>query len=550
MNLKQRTIWTILLTFCLAGTAIAQTAAPTALIVNYDQTVIPGDLEPGDQKTLYIVIQNTGGMPARDVSASLPSSGGLSTPGSKFDAVTSGGNWFLGSINPGSTVRLVTSIRVDESARVGTHYLTMYLTYDESRYTSSGSIAVEEEKSNWVIPVEVVSGSLLELSSYGVDKNELKAGDNIKVRLSLGNTGEGDALDVDAYLGLPLDGSPANLAANAELYSLFTVLGASKKVIGDIPKGSVGVVDGVIHIDENTPSKAYTLPFTAEYEDNSGMDHIDTFFLGVYITGDRKLSITNFKTDPTEVHSDQEDVEFSGSIENQGTEQVKNVKVVFKPDYPMKNARSFIQSKEVGTIKGGASTSFTFYADVIEDIDPQQTNVTFQLEYEADNQPVKDEISFQLDILENPRFELKASSSPTKPSAKGTARITLSNIGSACEDVTLIVLEKRDQPFSFEDKSAYIGDIDAGEQGVASIIYTVEEDAPPQPHIVPLEVRCTKNDEVLVYAKTLSLTVGEKVEGVGGVSTLMFVLVAIVIAVLVLSRFRKREEKIDEVKKK
>ena len=550
MNLKQRTIWTILLTFCLAGTAIAQTAAPTALIVNYDQTVIPGDLEPGDQKTLYIVIQNTGGMPARDVSASLPSSGGLSTPGSKFDAVTSGGNWFLGSINPGSTVRLVTSIRVDESARVGTHYLTMYLTYDESRYTSSGSIAVEEEKSNWVIPVEVVSGSLLELSSYGVDKNELKAGDNIKVRLSLGNTGEGDALDVDAYLGLPLDGSPANLAANAELYSLFTVLGASKKVIGDIPKGSVGVVDGVIHIDENTPSKAYTLPFTAEYEDNSGMDHIDTFFLGVYITGDRKLSITNFKTDPTEVHSDQEDVEFSGSIENQGTEQVKNVKVVFKPDYPMKNARSFIQSKEVGTIKGGASTSFTFYADVIEDIDPQQTNVTFQLEYEADNQPVKDEISFQLDILENPRFELKASSSPTKPSAKGTARITLSNIGSACEDVTLIVLEKRDQPFSFEDKSAYIGDIDAGEQGVASIIYTVEEDAPPQPHIVPLEVRCTKNDEVLVYAKTLSLTVGEKVEGVGGVSTPMFVLVAIVIAVLVLSRFRKREEKIDEVKKK
>lgn len=116
MDLK----YVILGVFVLIACANAQTATPTALVVNYDQTIIPANLEPGDQKTLYVVIQNTGGMPAREVQADLPTSGGISTPKSTNEAVTSGGSWFLGTINPGATVRLVTSIKVDDNARIGT----------------------------------------------------------------------------------------------------------------------------------------------------------------------------------------------------------------------------------------------------------------------------------------------------------------------------------------------------------------------------------------------------------------------------------------------
>jgi hypothetical protein len=503
-----------ILTMMLAGTAAAQTPTPTALVVDYDQTLVPSGMQPGDVKPLYIVIANTGGLPARDVHATLPTyGGGIYAEGPSSESVSSAGDWFLGTINPDGTARLVTSLRVADDARIGTQYLTLYLTYDESRYDADGRLRTEEKTSKWIIPVDVAAGSLLELGGYQVSVDELKAGDNIQLSLTLKNTGEADALDVTSYLGMPKDGSPVNTGINLELASAFTVLGTVDKKVGDIPSDSTGVVGMVIHIDEDVESKAYTLPVTAEYEDGSGTEHTDVFYVGVYVTGERKLTITNFESDPGEIHSDEEDVEFTGNIENQGTEQVKNVKVTFEPQFPLKNARSYVQAKEVGALKGASSVDFTFYADVEDNVDPQQANVNFILDYEIGGQGFHDEIAYTIDILEHPHFVVQSQAPPTQPTSKSVAKVTVDNIGSKCDGVTVIVLEKRGQPFEFEDKSAYIGDLDKGDRGVASIAYTVEEKASPQPHIVPIEIRCTKNDDVLVFDKAMKLEVAQQVGG-------------------------------------
>lgn len=503
-------VFTVLSILLLAACVSAQTATPTALVVDYDQSIIPQDLEPGDIKPMYVVVTNTGGMPAREVRATLPTQGGgIYTQGPSSDAISGAGDWFLGTISPGGSARVVTSVRVSDKAAIGAHYLTLYLTYDESRYDINNRLKIEEETTKWIIPVEVSSGSLLEMADYEVSTEELRAGDNIQLSLSLRNTGEADAFDVKSYLGMPKDGDPTNTQINLDLASAFTVLGASEKDIGDITSDSAGTVDLIIHIDEDVDSKAYTLPITAEYEDKGGEEHVDIFYVGVFVTGDRKLTITNFESDPVEIHSDDEDVEFTGNIENQGSEQVKNVKVTFSPEAPLKNARSYIQTKEVGTIRGGESTAFTFYADVPEDVKPQQTSVVFEMEYEVNSQPFKDQISYSIDILEHPSFALKTESEPVVPNGKGVARVTVANTGSECDGVTLIVLEKRDQPFDFDDKSAYVGDLEGGAEGVASIAFSVKEKATAQPHLVPVEVRCTVDDEVLVHSKTVKLMVAE-----------------------------------------
>ncbi|MBD3387346.1 MAG: hypothetical protein GF416_00165 [Candidatus Altiarchaeales archaeon] len=508
--------------------ASAQTATPTALVVDYTQTIIPSDLQPGDSKPLYIMIKNTGGLPAREVHVTVPSAGSISAEGPS-GGISSAGDWFLGTINPGGSAQLVTSIRVSEGARIGTNYLTLYLTYDESRYDADGRLRTEEEKSKWILPIDVRSGSLFELGDYMISSEELKAGDNVELTLNLRNTGEADAYDLKAHLGMPSDGSAANTEVNSQLAQTFTVLGTSIKNIGDVKRSGMGVVEMLIHIDEDVESKAYTLPVTAEYEDKSGTEHTDVFYVGVFVSGERKVTITSFETDPSEIHSDDEDVEFTGKIENQGTEQVKNVKVTFMPDYPLMNARSYVQSKEVGALKGADSMSFTFYADVDENIVPQQTKVKFLMEYEVNSQVFKDEVEYTVDILDNPLFNVLTEAEPTPASGKGVAKVQINNVGSKCDGVTLIILEKRDQPFDFEDKSAYVGDLDIGEGGVASIGYTVEDNAASQPHIVPVEVRCTKGDEVLVFSKTMRLEVGET-QGDGSSSGKMLLAAAIVLA--------------------
>lgn len=510
-----------------ASNAIAQTATPTALVLDYDQTVIP-DLEPGDYKTIYIVVSNTGGLPAGDVRASLSSVGSLAVQSSQNiverdgERISVGGFWELGTINAAGSARFATSIRVGENARPGTHYLPLSLTYDERSYDLSGSLVQEEVTTRWLIPVEVSADSLLELADYTIDTQELRPADNVELSLTLENTAESDAVDVTALLG----------ESGSSITDTFTVIGATEKKLGTIGKDETGRVAFTIHIDEDAEAQAYTLPFTVTYEDKSRTEHTDVFYIGVYVAGDRKLAITNFESDPAEIHADDEDVEFTGHIENQGTEQVKNVKVTFQPGYPLTNARSFVQTKEAGTIAGGASTSFTFYADVADDIEPQATNVSFLLEYEVNSQPYTDEVSFVVDILENPKFALVSEAPPTAPGQEGQAQVTVENQGALCESVTLIVLEKSDQPFSFNEKSAYIGDLDRGETGVATIVYEVEEDAPAQPHLVPVEVRCTKDDDVLIYDKTVKLEVAEAGATGGSQTTLIAVLAVVVIGAL------------------
>jgi hypothetical protein len=85
--------------------------------------------------------------------------------------------------------------------------------------------------------------------------------------------------------------------------SAFTVLGTAEKKVGDIGGDDSGPFEMVIHIDEDVDSKAYTLPITAEYEDNSGTLHTDIFYVGIYVSGESKLTITNFESDPAEVLS-------------------------------------------------------------------------------------------------------------------------------------------------------------------------------------------------------------------------------------------------------
>jgi len=49
----------------------AQISSPTSIVVNYDLTKIDRDLKPGDSGTLIVIIQNTGGLPAKEVEASI-----------------------------------------------------------------------------------------------------------------------------------------------------------------------------------------------------------------------------------------------------------------------------------------------------------------------------------------------------------------------------------------------------------------------------------------------------------------------------------------------
>jgi hypothetical protein len=105
--------------------------------------------------------------------------------------------------------------------------------------------------------------------------------------------------------------------------------------------------------------------------------------------------------------------------------------------------------------------------------------------------------------------------------------------------VTVWALKKSEQPFDFSDKSEYIGDLGKGESGEAVIRFTVDADAKVKEYILPMEIRCTKDDVVLVFSKTARIRVEQGTSG----NNMSYVLAGAAVLVIFLGAYNVTRKK-------
>lgn len=464
-----------------ASQALAVSVTETKLSLDYTLSQIQTNMQPGDSGVMTLIIRNVGSQNADNVEIFIPDSGDIMI--SKRE--------YLGTMLPGEAKTISTKFTIADDAKIGLHTIQVTAYYDG--YNVRGNQEYDQSDS-WEINVNVKGDSIFtveDMDAGGVPQ----PGDTITLKVRIKNVGQAQAYDVEGQLA----------TGNA----LIKVLGAEKQFLGDIDSGKTKGLEYAVYLDKNLPTGAYSLPLSISYKDKNHNTASATLPLGLQVAGETRLSVTVSETDPKEIHAGDDDVQLKIKIDNQGTTDIKNVRLVYVPQAPFENSRSYVQSQDLGAVKSGASSVLSYYANVNEDALPARTDQLFQLSYEIDNVKKNESLTVSVDVMDYPDFEMSSGNTTANAGESAELRVNITNKGSKCDSVTVWAIKKSEQPFEFTDKSEYIGDLDKGDSGDAVIRFTVDSDAKLKEYILPMEIRCTKDDEVLVFSETARINVAE-----------------------------------------
>lgn len=258
------------------------------------------------------------------------------------------------------------------------------------------------------------------------------------------------------------------------------------------------------------------------------------FVLGTLVTSPKKL--TGYTTDG----------ELDVELENIGEMDAQNVIMTVNLPKGFKETYGYSNRANLGTITAGASKTAKFFIDLDEGMKGgvYETNVTIQYK-EANSNYNKYKITrlqLGIPIKSSPIFEIeKVETNPQtiRPGDTVELKVFIKNVGGADADSTSMrVFKESSQPFSFNDKTDYIGKLISGETGEALLKFTVDKDATSKEYLLDVELRAI-DDDVITQDKIINVQVGNASSGSSG-KVIGLIVLAIVIIASAYIFFKKR----------
>ncbi len=447
------------------------------IIVDYDLSKYDPNLEPGDTGTLALVIRNTGTQDANDVELIIQS-----TQNIKIDK-----KFFLGTVKYGAPATVSLTYVISKNAEVGQHSIPILLTYDGK---NSDGNTISNVKSNYDYPIKVYGNPMLSIKY--LQAGEARIGEDLDIKVTIMN------MKTKAFNAVATLTTPTNLV---------TVLGSNKVYLGEVDASGTADIAYRLHLSDALTSGAYSIPLRLDYENKGHSKHSEAFDIGLYVSGKPDVAITETQTDPEEANPGDEDVEVKVKVENIGTQEVKNLKVSLNSKAPFKESKSYLQTKDLGTLKASDSSTVSFFVDVDEKTKEGIYDLNFRMDYVVGTQKQNKTEKVRVVIKEKPDFKLETNDVTGQPGSKSEMRVNVTNTGKDCESVTVWVLKKSDHPFDFDDKSQLVGDLDSGESGEALLSFKVEDNAKDKQYLLPLEIRCSKDGKVYISSDNAKITV-------------------------------------------
>lgn len=224
-------------------------SSSTSLVVNYGITQIDKDLRPGDSGTLIVVIQNTGGLEARDVKAWVMDTGNIG----------GGGIWNIGNIVPGQSTTIKTTITVNKNAYIGMHTIPLLLKYKSYWINNEGMKESKNLETEWQIPIRVYTDV-----NFQIQPEKTEFYKDVASELIIKGTAKGEIRNL-----------------NGEITSnCLTVIGSGKKYLGNLDSNQNFVLNYTIK-----PNTAGTcsIDISLGYLDNSGKNASENIRIGLSV---------------------------------------------------------------------------------------------------------------------------------------------------------------------------------------------------------------------------------------------------------------------------
>src|SRR3989339_1335216 len=390
----------------------------------------------------------------------------------------------------------------------------------------------------------------------------------------------GDEVDITVnFREMVSPGSSSDIKANEPEYSLNVFLDPSDTVSekyitildaeGDSNIGhlfSVGVWKKTFKVKVNNDAVTanYELKLKFQYEKNGvpeGTFLVHRFILPVKHEG-IVLGIANIVTNPSAIRPGDDFVEITTYIENSGSKSAKSIEAKLSVPDKLEHSYSDNNRKWVGKLSPNESKQVSFFVNIDENADSKQYTLDLDLNYEdLDNNDYAKKASIPLLVKERPNIEVVDVKGIGLAGSKITLEIMLKNIGTEdAEAVDARIIKQSSQPFTFDLRSNYVGELEAGETGKAVFTINIDKEAEQKEHNLKLLIRAKGDSDkgdnnIYIFNRRAIIDVnGKKVNPVVGMvigvqsnganrAIGIGVILAIVILGLVIFKIAKRKKK-------
>lgn len=250
----------------------------------------------------------------------------------------------------------------------------------------------------------------------------------------------------------------------------FDIIGDDEKDLGDLNPGSSRSTLFRIEIDDSVEEDDYEIEITIE--DNSD-DDTDSFYIEV--ENERaELIVGNLITKPGVISPNTQDVSLLLTIENVGEKDAKVAEIVLNT--PQGFEPSFTNNNRfwVGKLGAGESKEVEFFVDVDELVNAGSYTFTYDFTYEdEDDRTYNEQSEIPFLVKSSPYLEVLTSSGSGNAGETGQLTIVIINTGDeSAEAVDVRILKENSQPFNFDVRSMYLGELEPGESG--TVIFDID----------------------------------------------------------------------------
>ena len=341
-----------------------------------------------------------------------------------------------------------------------------------------------------IICINIVN-AVVELDSASFDPAVIAAGDEVDITLNFHDdvfSSSDIAQNKDSTLSVYLE--PADTISK-EFLIITDATGSAN--IGHLFAQGIWRKTFRVKVKTDAPTSKYKLRARFQYMVNDnpvGGGKVEDFFMEVKKEG-IILGIANIETNPVAVRPGDDFVELNTYIENTGNKNAKSIEAVLNLPIELKHSYTNNNRLWIGKLAVNESKKATFFVDVDEDADSKKYDLELTFNYmDLDDNKYSKEITIPFLVKEKPNIEVIDVKGTGLAGSKITLEVTLKNTGTEdAEAVDARIIKQSSQPFSFDLRSNYVGELQVGETGKAVFTINIDKEAEQKEHNLKLLIR-------------------------------------------------------------
>lgn len=247
------------------------------------------------------------------------------------------------------------------------------------------------------------------------------------------------------------------------------------------------------------------------------------------------FAIGSLQSEPESLFSDSEENKLTIGLQNIGEATAKLVRAEIDLPPGFTPSSSYSDTYSVGNIESESSGDVIFYIDIDKDVTEGDHTAEMAIFYKDDvtDQYKEREIDVRIPVRASPLFEI--ANVTINPVVLGQGmenaelKLDILNSGSReAENVNVRILKEATQPFDFDEKSDFIGNLEPDETGQAVFRFDIDSTADLKKYFMDVEIRYTTNSDVTIVDEKIDFEVTESLPNMTGLYVIgIFILIVV-----------------------